>query len=203
MYVALEYSGTLRKSDVTLWNGKKEWLETSSKIRWGKKNKLSGLSESIQRRASPKVYPYYFLLGVALKIPKKAINPFLVDGFLHEAWVQRGLQGCVSLLSLSHGESNLVQLLSSKLRASRLVLALKAAWQSITVQVGTRFRNCWGRAPRDVWQRCSWEKSHRQELHHLKWARHLATKQIRPQIFTFLEHVLSVILRIILNQDRK
>lgn len=55
------------------------------------------MSESIQRGASPKVYPYYyFLLGAALKIPKKAINPFLVDGFLHEAWVQRGLQGCVS-----------------------------------------------------------------------------------------------------------
>lgn len=46
--------------------------------------------------------------------------------------MQRGLLGCVLLLSLSHRESCLVQLRCSSPRTPRLVLALKAAWQSVT-----------------------------------------------------------------------
>lgn len=74
----------------------------------------------------------YFLLGAALKIPGKGIKPVTLDGFLDETGVQRALLGCVLLLSLSHRESRLVELWSSSPRTSRLVLALKAAWRSVT-----------------------------------------------------------------------
>lgn len=84
-------------------------------------------------------YPDYFLLGAALKIPEKAANPCIGNGFLNEVRVQRGLQGVYSLLSLSHWLSYSVQLHSSKPRASRLVLT-QAAWQSVTVTAGARFR---------------------------------------------------------------
>lgn len=85
--------------------------------------------------------------GGCFKNSWKSQKPFHC-GFLDEASAPRGFRQCVSLLSLPHGESDLVRLRSGTLRASRVVLALKAAWQSVTVQGGAGFRNCWGRARR-------------------------------------------------------
>lgn len=105
---------------------KKERPEISSKIRWGEKHKLSRFSASIQRRHH-RSYPYHFLLGAALKIPEKATNPFIMDGFLDETQVQKGLQECVSLLSLSHRESDSV----SSTAASWGLLGWSSLWRQL------------------------------------------------------------------------
>lgn len=113
-----------------LWNEKKEKARNifKNKVRW--KHKLSRFSASIQR-GHHRSYLYYFLLGAALKIPEKATNPFIIDGFLDETQVQRGLQGCVSLLSLSHGERGRVIRFSSTAASWGLL-----GWSSLWRQLG-------------------------------------------------------------------
>lgn len=114
----------------------------------------------------------------------KAIRPFIVDAFLGETWIQRSVQGCVSLPSSPTGERSAS---SQEQQAESLSVGphSEGSWQSVTVKAGARFRDCWGRAPSRVWQRCNSEKPHRKELLCLKWALYLATKQLRPQISTF------------------
>lgn len=92
-----------------LWN-KKEWQETSPKIRWGEHNKLTGCLLKGSCQAPPKLSrpdP----AGAALKSLEKAINPFPVDRFLDETRVQRGPQG-VSLSCPSPRDSDSVHLSS-------------------------------------------------------------------------------------------
>lgn len=98
------------------------------------------------------------------------------------SWVRNEFkQVCrgVSCFNFPPQERDLVPLRSSKPRASRLVLTLKAA-RSVTVKAAARFRDCWGRAPSNVWQLCNGEKPHGKEMHCWKWALYLATKQLRP-----------------------
>lgn len=91
-----------------------------------KKNQLSRLSSESIHQGHHQSYPVQFPLAAALKTPAKPYSLLLriVSWVRHE--FKEGCRG-VSCCSLPPQESDLVPLRSSKPRASRLVLTLKAA----------------------------------------------------------------------------